>query len=114
MCNSVINRHGSFQEVNVHVKKDTFKGRVDFKNTLRQFNPKDDERSRLNNIFIDTGKIFSTKNELLTTYFTKKRLQYSRCYPHYVKHENKLKRAPVLLMIVEQVNELSSISFSEH
>ena len=49
MCNSVINRHGSFQEVNVHVKKDTFKGRVDFKNTLRQFNPKDDERSRLNN-----------------------------------------------------------------
>ena len=47
MCNSVINRHGSFQEVNVHVKKDTFKGRVDFKNTLRQFNPKDDERSRL-------------------------------------------------------------------
>ena len=50
----------------------------------------------------------------LTTYFTKKRLQYSRCYPHYVKHENKLKRAPVLLMIVEQVNELSSISFSEH
>ena len=43
---SVINRHGSFQEVNVHVKKDTFKGRVDFKNTLRQFNPKEDERSR--------------------------------------------------------------------
>lgn len=37
-----INRHGSFQDV----KKDTFTPRVDFKNTLRQFNPKDEERSR--------------------------------------------------------------------
>ena len=42
-----INRHGSFQEVPAILpKKDTFTPRVDFKNTLRKFDPKDDERSR--------------------------------------------------------------------
>ena len=39
-------RNGSFQDNLVPLKKDHFTPRVDFKNTLRQFNPKDDERSR--------------------------------------------------------------------
>ena len=45
-----IGRNGSFQDLGYNnpplVKKDHFTPRVEFKNTLRQFNPKDDERSR--------------------------------------------------------------------
>ena len=45
-----IGRNGSFQDLGYNnppfVKKDQFTPRVEFKNTLRQFNPKDDERSR--------------------------------------------------------------------
>ena len=43
-------RNGSFQDNMVPLKKDNFTPRVDFKNTLRQFNPKDDERSRGHNM----------------------------------------------------------------
>ena len=43
---SKINRHGSFQDQPPPAKKDMFTPKVDFKTTLRQFNPKDDERSR--------------------------------------------------------------------
>ena len=45
-ANHRIIRNGSFQDTSVPLKKDHFTPRVDFKNTLRQFNPKDDERSR--------------------------------------------------------------------
>ncbi len=49
--NKLINRHGSFQEPSgslggLPIKKDVFAPKVDFKNSLRQFNPKDSERSR--------------------------------------------------------------------
>jgi hypothetical protein len=45
VASKIINRNGSFQD-QIHVKRDSFSPRVDFKTTLRQFNPKDDERSR--------------------------------------------------------------------
>ena len=76
--NPKVNRHGSFQQdyipMTTTVKKDTFTPKVDFKSTLRSFNPKDDERSRglnshsASNKSLDNGELMDYHDS--NSYFT--------------------------------------------